>query len=42
MLSWMLGCPVDESWLETMMVCSDDMESCGADNMITGVDELPS
>ena len=42
MLSWMLGYPVDESWLETTMVCPDDMESCGADNMLTGVDELPS
>lgn len=35
-------CPMGGSWLETTMVCPDDMESCGADNMLTGVDELPS
>ena len=38
----MFGCLVDGSWLETTMVCLDDMESCGADNMLTCVDELPS
>ena len=37
----MLICLKGGSWLEMTMVCPDDLESCGADNMLTGVDELP-